>query len=340
MAPGHLSQKERLQLSQAVNEALSALSCVPSSVTVKKRRPEKIDLIPSSGQARHSETVALKTEFLDAKDVKIVDIDGETKIGFAAGFEGEGYGALKNSANGNRGLTLPDVTYSQVIGGSISFVLDGIEYGGRFPRGINLGATANVEGKTLSDVEAVYLSGPATIGLRYVQGDPAWGELIYDNTTKTIGDLGCAMTCVAMVLKAYGADVDPGTLNTWMKDNLGFSGSGRVSYVTTLSGYPGSPITLDGASGEGLQLGGDGKRNVPPTSLPVLSGMDATLAAGFPVIAQVLNPDTNNNHWVIVTEKTSTGDYLILDPNGKPRVKLNDTYKTVYRYMTISGFTR
>jgi hypothetical protein len=60
------------------------------------------------------------------------------------------------------------------------------------------------------------------------------------------------------------------------------------------------------------------------------------MPAGYPVIAQVLNPDRKNNHWVVVTGKTPSGDYLILDPNGKPRVKLGDPYMKVYRYMTIT----
>ncbi|MBN2355569.1 C39 family peptidase [candidate division KSB1 bacterium] len=40
----------------------------------------------------------------------------------------------------------------------------------------------------------------------------------------TIKYAGCALTSVAMVLKYYGADVDPGRLNTWLKNNGGYSG--------------------------------------------------------------------------------------------------------------------
>jgi ABC-type bacteriocin/lantibiotic exporter with double-glycine peptidase domain len=44
----------------------------------------------------------------------------------------------------------------------------------------------------------------------------------------TIGSIGCAMTCTAMILKYYGVDTDPKQLNSWLNANKGYAVSGRL----------------------------------------------------------------------------------------------------------------
>ena len=54
--------------------------------------------------------------------------------------------------------------------------------------------------------------------------NPAWvNQQLGSCPGVTVGSAGCAVTSAAMVLAYYGADVDPGRLNTWLKNNGGYS---------------------------------------------------------------------------------------------------------------------
>jgi hypothetical protein len=307
----------------ALKMALLASWC-PINEVVVKRVPTDIELELSSEQIQHSDQVTLMVAFL-YEQVKMNSITDDTKISFSLGSEGETFGTLRNTATNSQGSTLLDVPFSQVRNGSIVFTADGQEYDGRFPLGINIGAATVVNDKLLVDVQATYLSGPNTRGILYLQGDSRWEDSTYDNSSLTLGDLGCALTCMAMVLKAYGVDVDPGRLNDWMKENNGFKSTG-VKWVA-IDRYPNSPVK------DGKPIGG----GIGSKTLPDLSTMDAALSEGRPVIAQVLNQDTGNHHWVVVTGKTSRSDYTILDPGGKTnRVTLSGSYETIYRYIPIN----
>lgn len=167
----------------------------------------------------------------------------------------------------------------------------------------------------------------------FTQGDRAWANLLYDNSkTEKIGKKGCALTAMAMVLKAFGVNVDPGSLNEWMKNNNGFSGL-RVRWQS-INDFPGNDKTMFSfQEGEGLNFDEATKKLIVP--IPInLSDMDASLNKGLPVLAQVLNPTTNRNHWVLVTGKQS-GEYKILDPGGYPnRTTLSRDYKNlVYKFI-------
>jgi len=306
-------------------------------VTVKKPRiPTKIELSVSSDQVQHSETIVLKVSLRDKDGVDgvIPPGDGVWGINFFLGAEGAQFGNLNNTATGADAVTLNDVPYKQASDGSITFVADGAAYDGRFPLGISVGASVAVGGNVYTDVKGIYLRGPLTLGTLFLQGNSSWADSLYDSDTTKIGKKGCALSCIAMVLKAYGVDVNPGTLNAWMKENKKYKGE-SVKWET-LRNYSGNSIKDDEPSGEGLGYDKDKKQVILPETLPSLSPMDATLSRGFPVIVQVLNPDSGNQHWVIVTGKTSSGDYKILDPGGKTnRTTLSGSYKTIYRYVPI-----
>lgn len=123
-------------------------------------------------------------------------------------------------------------------------------------------------------------------------------------------------------------------LNFWMKGHKGFSGLNVV--WATITGYSEKAILEGTPEGRGLGYDTVLNKTILPTTLPSLVNMDVALSAGRPVIAQVLNPDTGINHWVVVTGRISGGKYTILDPGGKlDRVILNDSYKVIYRYIPI-----
>jgi len=80
------------------------------------------------------------------------------------------------------------------------------------------------------------------------QTDNPWGPQTYDGAnfwsplTKAIKNWGCALTSYAMVLRYFGisklpngTNLDPGTLNTWLKDNNGYIDGKNSGYVNPLA---------------------------------------------------------------------------------------------------------
>lgn len=68
-------------------------------------------------------------------------------------------------------------------------------------------------------------NGPLRTITIYNQVSSSWsGDLIGKNCTKTISLIGCALTCQAMVMKTCGYNFDPGTWNTYLKNNGGYTG--------------------------------------------------------------------------------------------------------------------
>lgn len=63
----------------------------------------------------------------------------------------------------------------------------------------------------------------------YSQLDPLWKGDKLGNSSSTIGSQGCAVTCLAMLLKYRGADVDPRKLNNWLKTNGGYTADGSIA---------------------------------------------------------------------------------------------------------------
>jgi hypothetical protein len=48
----------------------------------------------------------------------------------------------------------------------------------------------------------------------------------------TICDAGCAMSSVAMVLKTKGTDVNPGSLNSWLRNHGGYEGGDELVWAS------------------------------------------------------------------------------------------------------------
>ncbi|MBE7158833.1 MAG: hypothetical protein INR62_10460, partial [Rhodospirillales bacterium] len=56
----------------------------------------------------------------------------------------------------------------------------------------------------------------------FLQGDPKWGHDPLGNSVHNLGQVGCAMTSAAMVMRFYGVDTDPGRLNVYLRENGGY----------------------------------------------------------------------------------------------------------------------
>ena len=86
---------------------------------------------------------------------------------------------------------------------------------------------------------ALALLGTAVSGYELLrQCDGRWGNDILGTGTQTICQLGGALTSVAMVLDdcdtaLYGFDVNPGSLNRWLKENNGFTNGNQIVWSAT-----------------------------------------------------------------------------------------------------------
>ena len=138
--------------------------------------------------------------------------------------------------------------------------------------------------------------------LTHYQNDPRWKDKPLGLTTdagSTIGLFGCLLTSLTMVANALGADETPDSLNEKLKAAGAFQG-------------PWVRAHLIGSVLPGVRYA----RAVEcrDTAAP-LAEIDASLAAGQPVIVQVdYSPDPGvQDHWIVIYAKQGD-DYLIRDP--------------------------
>ena len=129
----------------------------------------------------------------------------------------------------------------------------------------------------------------------YLQGDPAWGQDQLGQSVHTMGQVGCAVTSVAMVMKFYGVDVDPGHLNVFLREHGGYDDNNDLL-------WEGPPVMAPGRV-----------RHVYE-DLPSYYLIDSNLARGNPVIVR-LHLASGWTHFVVVMGKQGF-DYLIRDPSS------------------------
>lgn len=155
---------------------------------------------------------------------------------------------------------------------------------------------------------------------RYSQANPLWGGDSYDGCIDTtISQLGCALSCMAMAMTAFGDTVHPGQLNAWMKDQPSPS----------LGGYTGKAVTWSAASAlhsgqlvNATRLGSclafkklpDGSRIIlDSTNVSSSNVLDSLLALCELVAVQVKSKGANRTHWILVYKKAG-GQFLVRDP--------------------------
>lgn len=154
----------------------------------------------------------------------------------------------------------------------------------------------------------------------YSQQDPQWKEEIlgFGDPGDTIGYVGCALTSITMLLKGFGYNDTPKTLNDKMKAAGGFV-SAMIRWEVVNKVYP--QVSL--------------QSNVfcETTDAP-LSAIDAALNAGQPVIVRVDSSPAPGLQWHYVLVYAREGnDYLILDPYPyKPGTAAKDYLMARYSY--------
>jgi hypothetical protein len=130
----------------------------------------------------------------------------------------------------------------------------------------------------------------------FAQADQRWGQSRLAGGSTTLGAEGCAVASAAMVLASYGAEVDPGTLNQFLRGNGGFTRQGWL-YWEKAAEFP-------DASAEHIYEA-DASHFL----------IDWNLLRGNPVIVRLRYPN-GITHFVVIVGKQGY-EYLIRDPGGR-----------------------
>lgn len=160
------------------------------------------------------------------------------------------------------------------------------------------------------------------------------GALLPGYETVPIRDLGCALTTAANTLVYFGLTVDPPTLNTWLKDNGGYSRGGAINWAkigeyarTQLGTDIGTPIYY-AVDSNATTAQFDSARTLLATQI-CRYGLSS-------VKVYHTKRGRQQQHWVSVYGRTlDTTSFRISDPNGGGRATLatpynNNPYKIVF----------
>ncbi len=129
----------------------------------------------------------------------------------------------------------------------------------------------------------------------FSQADPRWGRDFLGSTPATLGEEGCAVASAAMALGFYGADVDPGRLNAFLRTHDGYAGRGWIRWEKAAE-YP--PAVAEHVYED------DASHFL----------MDWNLLRGNPVIVRIRHPN-GVTHFVLVVGKSGF-EYLVRDPGA------------------------
>lgn len=161
-------------------------------------------------------------------------------------------------------------------------------------------------------VSAQYLSGNSSVFLNvpsFKQTDSRWANVTIGTSGKTMANIGCATTAIAM-MESYrtGTTIYPDA----MSKKLSYTSSGSVY-------WPGNFVAVTSGTG-------------------YLSRLYALLKQGKPVLLGAKNA-YGSQHWVVVTGFTggslSASSFMINDPGSNARVNLQqflNAYPTFYKF--------
>jgi hypothetical protein len=134
----------------------------------------------------------------------------------------------------------------------------------------------------------------------FLQGDPAWGHDLLAFAPRTLGQVGCAVSAAAMVMKFYGVDTDPGRLNVFLRNSGGYDDNNDLQWEGPVAM---APLVF----------------RKQYEDLPSYFLIDWNLFRGNPVIVRV-HLLSGWTHFVVIMGKQGF-DYLIRDPSSAGRRK-------------------
>lgn len=159
----------------------------------------------------------------------------------------------------------------------------------------------------------------------YSQQNAAWSSGVLCPTSYSVGNYGCAMTCMAMLMGTT-TTVTPGTLNTYLCNNGGYNSLGYIVWSVA--------DNFDG-NGTGIEYYTSFETDNAWTSL------DSHLAAGRKVVLNVPFSGSPTGHWVLCTQKNGASgvgsSYKVYDPwTGSVKTMANFG-STFYAARVFSG---
>ncbi len=128
---------------------------------------------------------------------------------------------------------------------------------------------------------------------QFFQGDPRWADDLLGPTEGTMGGEGCAVASAAMVLRSYGIETDPGTLNKFLTTHAGYTPEGWLYWekASEIAPTKARHVYEDAASHYLI---------------------DSNLRRGNPVIVRLRYP-SGLTHFMVICGKDGF-DYLVRDP--------------------------
>jgi hypothetical protein len=152
---------------------------------------------------------------------------------------------------------------------------------------------------TISSSGGRYFIHPVVIPVPvFTQDDPRWTFTLLGPTDETMGQAGCAVTSAAMVLSAYGVDIDPDRLNQYLTANGGYTDDGSIYWEKAAAVAPGGQVEK-------------AYEDAPSYAL-----IDQNLLVGNPVIVR-LTLQNGHTHFVVIVGKRGW-NYLTQDPARSP----------------------
>lgn len=179
-----------------------------------------------------------------------------------------------------------------------------------------IGTEFNLDAYNKLNIKSSCNSGELSI-VPFNQADEIWADEIMVDPL-TIQSHGCAMTCMAMLLHAHGQDVTPQILNSYLKENSGYTSSGEILW--NIAGDFGSSTV--------------GNLQFSNFDYQVIR---TQIEDSNPVIIQVKMDDPDDSHFVIITGYEDGGDepkdFYIIDPSGGTQRRMS-----VYENDCQSGY--
>ncbi|MBI3580254.1 MAG: C39 family peptidase [Ignavibacteriales bacterium] len=325
-----------------VNDAgFTSISAVFTMTLPSQNHVDHFAITSNPDTIKFGETSVLK---IQAKDAANNDTDppAGTKANIVLNVD-EQYGNLEY--NGIVGKAITNIPYEDARDGKVIFSAKTKNPLGLDPQQVPIGFTtvpAQYEGSTTVVVKPTIQ--------KFCQQDGRWVGQNYDSYKQlddkgkvkqperqfTIGDKGCALSCMAMVLNAVGLNYTPLSLNEamtkdslFMKNNKG-NWNGGVNW-RAVAKYASSKLQPPQVLGSDLNWTNKTHLN--------LTDIDNRIQDKDFILALVGNPNRGDttkleNHWVLITDKAD-GKYQILDPgrcdNSRPTLDSysNKIYKVI-----------
>ena len=146
------------------------------------------------------------------------------------------------------------------------------------------------------------------------QGDSTWSNIKIGNTNSTIGQIGCLVTSIAILIEKSGINTtispfNPGTFVEALNKNNGFDSDGNLQYAAVSKAVPGFSY----AGNVNLR----GKSRSEKIAL-----ITQYFNQGYFITAEVKGATQGNQHWVAITGVDSV-NVMMVDPGSNHNIMWN-----------------